>query len=112
MRVTSDLFVSQLLRRVFSDGGFAAVARKGAEAAGAVYIVSRARDGSIRLYGPAVQTLSSDDGDRRFMAEAVTDDDALETRFTREARFDPDFWVVEIETPEPEKYLEIVDPEV
>lgn len=111
MRVTSDLFVSQLLRRVFADGGFAAVERKGAEAAGAVYILSRARDGSIRLYGPAVQTMSADDGTRRFMAETVTDAEALAARFAREARFDPDFWVVEIETASPERYLEIVDPD-
>lgn len=111
MRVTSDLFVSQLLRRVFADGGFAAVERKGAEAAGAVYIITRARDGTIRLYGPAVQTMSAGDGGRRFMAETVTDDMALTARFEREARFDPDFWVVEIETAEPERYLEIVDPE-
>lgn len=111
MRVTSDLYVSQLLRRVFADGGFAAVERRGAEAAGAIYIIARNRDGSIRLFGPAVQTMSSGDGDRSFMTEAVTDDAALTRRFEQEARFDPDFWVVEIETAAPETYLEIIDPD-
>ena len=109
MRLTSDLFVSHLTRRVFSDGGFAAVARKGAEAAGAVFVVSRTRHGSVALYGPASQTHASDDGARRFMKEAVADDAMLERRFEREARFDPDFWVVEIETADPERYLEVVE---
>lgn len=108
MRVTSDLFVSHLVRRVFSDGGFAAVARKGAEAAGAIFVVQRGRDGAIRLYGPASQTHSSDEGDRRFMAEEDLDEAALTMRFDREGRFDPDFWVVEIETDEPGRYLEVV----
>lgn len=108
MRVTSDFFVAQLVRRVFSDGGFAAVVRKGAEAAGAIFILRRGRLGEIALYGPAAQTHSSDDGGRRFMAEALADEGAPDARFAREARFDPDFWVIEIETDDPERYIEIV----
>jgi hypothetical protein len=109
MRVTSDLFAAQLVRRVFSDGGFAAVERRGAEAAGAIFILVRQRDGALDLYGPAVQTHSAEDGGRRFMREALADEAALEARFQREARFDPDFWVIEIETSTPERYLEIVE---
>ena len=109
MRVTSGLFVAQLVRRIFSDGGFAAVERHGAEAAGAIFVLVRARDGAITLFGPASQTHSAEDGGRRFMREPVEDADALDKRFAREARFDPDFWVVEIETAEPETYLDIVD---
>ncbi|KQT54259.1 hypothetical protein ASG43_01145 [Aureimonas sp. Leaf454] len=109
MRVTSDLFVSQLVRRVFSDGGFAAVERRGAEAAGAIFLLVRHRDGALDLYGPAAQTHSSEDGGRRFMREFLTDEAALEARLVREARFDPDFWVVEIETATPEQYVEIVE---
>ncbi|BDA83674.1 hypothetical protein Sa4125_12160 [Aureimonas sp. SA4125] len=109
MRVTSALFVSQLVRRIFSDGGFAAVERQGAEAAGAIFVLVRARDGQVTLFGPASQTHSADDGGRRFMREAMQGADALERRLAREARFDPDFWVVEIETGAPENYLDIVE---
>ncbi|MBC8129060.1 MAG: DUF1491 family protein [Rhizobiaceae bacterium] len=109
MRVTSDLFVAQLIRRIFADGGFAAVARRGAEAAGAIFVLARGRTGQIALYGPAVQTHSSDDGGRRFMAEDAADEAALEARFGREARFDPDFWVVEIETDEAARYIDIAE---
>ncbi|KQT88220.1 DUF1491 family protein [Aurantimonas sp. Leaf443] len=110
MRITSDLYVSQLLRRLFSDGGFAAVERRGAEAAGAIFVVVRGRGGAVQLYGPAVQSMSGErEEGRRFMREAAGDDAALSARFEREARFDPDFWVVEIETDAPERYIEIAE---
>ena len=32
---------------------------------------------------------------------------ALEARLAREARFDPDFWVVEIETRDPEAFIDL-----
>ncbi|WP_102957754.1 DUF1491 family protein [Mangrovicella endophytica] len=108
MRITSEIFVAQLVRRVFSAGGFAAVGRRGAEAAGAIFVLVRHRGGAIELYGPAVQTESAEDGSRRFMREDVADEEALERRFEREARFDPDFWVVEIEVDKAETFIDIV----
>ncbi|WP_279477799.1 DUF1491 family protein [Aureimonas sp. SK2] len=109
MRLTSEMFAAYLVRRVFSDGGFAAVVRKGADAAGAVFLVLRDRTGGIRLLGPAPQSMADEKGDRRFVVEDIADETALDARLTREARFDPDFWVVELETDRPERYLTIVE---
>jgi len=100
MRVTTDLFVAALTRRIFSGGGFAAVERRGAAEAGACFIVERGRDGTVILYGPAPQTSYGEDGrptDRRFAVLAEGDDDKARARLEREARFDPDLWVVEVE---------------
>lgn len=101
MRVTSDLWVSALLRRVFSGGGFAAVAKRGATEAGAIFLISRDRLGRYALYGPAPQT-SYDEGrpsERLFslIIEAEAEDE-LTVRLDRERRFDPDLWVVDVET--------------
>lgn len=108
-RITSAIFVAQLTRRLFVDGSFAAVLRTGASEAGAIYVLARGRDGVPRLFSPAVQTLVTEDGTRRFSPEPAEDEAAIEARFDREARFDPDFWVVEIETDAPEQYLDIVE---
>ncbi|WP_062016511.1 DUF1491 family protein [Aureimonas sp. AU4] len=108
MRLTSEIFAAALTRRVFADGGFAAVVRRGAEAAGAVFVTVRGRDGSLRFYAPAPQTLAEPDGERRFTLEPESDDEALDARLRREARFDPDFWMIDIETDTPERYLAIV----
>ena len=100
MRVTTDLWVSALLRRVFSAGGFAAVVKRGATEAGAVFVLARGRLGEITLFGPAPQT-SYDAGkpDDRFFSLLGTGDDAalFDARLEREKKFDPDIWVVEIE---------------
>ncbi|RJG45907.1 MULTISPECIES: DUF1491 family protein [unclassified Mesorhizobium] len=100
MRVTTDFWVSALLRRVFSAGGFAAIVKRGATEAGAVFVMSRNRLGETALYGPAPQTSydSARPDERHFSPLNVGEDTAaLEARLEKEKRFDPDIWVVEIE---------------
>ncbi|HWK65448.1 MAG TPA: DUF1491 family protein [Rhizobiaceae bacterium] len=100
MRVTSDLWVSALLRRVFAEGGFGAIVRRGATEAGAVFLVTRDRFGETSLFGPAPQTVydSSRPDERQFSELASgADSEAIDARLAKEMRFDPDIWVVEIE---------------
>lgn len=101
MRVTADLWVSALVRRVFSAGGFAAIAKRGATEAGAIFILVRGRLGETRLFGPAPQTsYDSAKPDERLFTPVETGEgeQAVDARLERETRFDPDIWVVEIET--------------
>ena len=99
-RLTSTFFVAQLVRRVSGSGGFAAVLKKGADEAGAVHIAVRARSGALRFYRPAMQ-ISYDretTGDRLFQLDPlIAHDDAQSAFIAKEQRFDPDFWVVELE---------------
>ena len=100
MRVTTDLWISALLRRVFSAGGFGAVVTRGGESAGAIFIVVRSRLGEATLYGPAPQAGYADarPDDRMFIELVRADDDAkIDEKLTRERKFDSDLWVVEIE---------------
>lgn len=99
MRVTTEFFVSALVRRVFSAGGFAAVERRGASDAGAVFIRQRFRDGLETLFGPAPQSLfGAGDDERRFEVRAARcEAPACDAVIAREARFDPDLWVLELE---------------
>lgn len=100
MRVTADLWVSALVRRVFGTGGFAAVVKRGAMEAGAVFVLARGRSGDTTLFGPAPQTSydSAKPDERLFTIVGDGEDtDALDARLEREKRFDPDIWVVEIE---------------
>ena len=110
MRVTTELWVSAILRRAFSGGGFAAVERRGAAEAGAVMILRRDRLGQITLYAPAPQA-SYDDArpSERLFAEIMNtlDDQEVILRIEREMRFDPDLWVVELEVGD-EAFAELV----
>ena len=100
-RVTSSLFVSAILRRVQLAGGFAAIIRKGADEAGAVNFVLRDRLGRISLFQPATQSMTGLDREaqRRFiLSQSINSEEDL-ARFTAsESRFDPDFWLVELDT--------------
>ena len=100
MRLKSEIFVSALVRRVFSAGDYAAVLHKGAGEAGAVFIRQRRRDGTETLYAPAPQSFF-DEGENvgRLFEKRLEGDDpaALEAMIARERRFDPDCWVVELE---------------
>ena len=52
MRLRSDIWVSALLRRCASEGAFAVLRRRGAEEAGAIFILIDRLDGTLALYGP------------------------------------------------------------
>lgn len=99
MRLTTSMWVSALLHRVFAAGEFGAVGKRGANEAGAVFIVRRGRDGVIDLYGPALQLdYDSDDNERRFsLVLENCSEEALSDKLNREKRLDSEFWVVDIE---------------
>ncbi|KQO79667.1 DUF1491 family protein [Rhizobium sp. Leaf262] len=102
MRLKSEIFVSALMRRVFSAGDFAAIEQKGADAAGAIFIRQRLRNGLQTLYGPAPQSFSDDEeerAERRFETRLSGVDAAdIDALLEKERRFDSDLWVVELET--------------
>lgn len=102
MRLKSGIFVSALLRRANGAGAFAAVRRRGAEEAGAVFVIVATQDGKAALYGPALPSLDaapSEEVVRLFtpLVPPGSPESEAEARMAREARYDSDLWLVEIE---------------
>jgi len=110
MRLRSDFVVMALVRAAEGAGAFAHVARKGDGSAGAIFVVADRLDGTLDLYAPAPQALLDEGAaDRLFTCAAERiDRAALEKRLASEARFDPDFWVVEIEDREGRPFVPLV----
>ncbi len=103
MRLTAEFYISAIVRRVFGLGGFAAIERKGAGEAGAIFIRQRFRDGLESLFGPAPQTSFEEKSvdDRLFERRLErVEADVVERLMEKEIRFDPDLWLVEIEADE------------
>jgi hypothetical protein len=103
VRLKSGIWVAAYMRRCQIEGAFAVVRRRGAEEAGAVFIIINRLDGTATLYGPAPQSAfdESQPAERYFTAmlggaTPVPEAD-VEARLAREIRFDPDVWIVEIE---------------
>jgi hypothetical protein len=111
-RLTSEFWVAAYLRRVMGEGAFAALRKRGAAEAGAIFVKLDLLDGRARLYGPAPQTLAADDGGRRFARlhkdDAIAPFDA-EERLAKEARFDSDLWIVEIEDRAGRSFLDLAE---
>lgn len=112
-RVTSAFFVAAYIRRAMHEGAFAAIVRRGAEEAGAIFVIIDRLDGTVDLYGPAPQTAFDErPSDRLFMRmESAAERPKITARIESELRFDPDIWVVEIEDRAGRSFLETVDPD-
>ncbi len=94
MLLSTDIWVSALIRRIELAGSFAYIARKGDPRAGAVLLkVLNLRTYETRLYRP--------ESDELWRRVATTDDDYI----TRQVRYDPDLWVVEVEDVEGRTFL-------
>lgn len=101
MRLRTDIFVSALTRRVFARGDFAAVEHKGAEEAGAIFIRQRFRDGLETLYAPAPQSFFDGEASLERLFEIRIErkePDRVREMLDRELKFDPDLWIIELET--------------
>ena len=103
MLLSTDIWVSALIRRAELGGAFAVVARKGDARAGAVLVkVLNRSNNTARLYSEATRM----DGDRVWMQPAQSDREPDLDRYIERARkVDPDLWVVEIEDKEGRHFL-------
>lgn len=103
MLLSSDLWASALIRRAELAGAFAAVVRKGDARAGAVLVkVVNRRAGVARLYAEALRG----EGDRVWMEPVDSRQEPdLDAYIARQARVDPDLWVVEIDDVEGRHFL-------
>ncbi|AXS39938.1 DUF1491 family protein [Breoghania sp. L-A4] len=113
MRLTSEFWVGAYVRRCFGEGAMAAVARRGAKEAGAIFVIVNRLDGTVDYYAPAPQSyFDSDDGpgERKFEKRLAAAPEAEATaKLEREKAMDPDFWVVEVEDRAGRCFLDVVE---
>lgn len=113
MRLKSAIWVAAYLRRLSGEAIPVVVVRRGAEEAGAIFIKINRLDGTADVYGPAPQTSFDEERpvDRMWMratgSEPVEDPKAEEF-LTRQYRYDPDLWVVEVEDRQGRHFLDTV----
>ncbi|HZH53239.1 MAG TPA: DUF1491 family protein [Microvirga sp.] len=111
-RLRSDFWVSAYLRRCGVEGVEAALRRRGAAEAGAIFVKVDRLDGTANLYGPAPQLFLDEAGERLFspVLQGVTPLE-VEERVQRELRFDPDLWLVEVDDREGRHFLDLATEE-
>jgi hypothetical protein len=101
--LSSDLWVSALIRRAEIAGAYATVVKKGDDRAGSVIV--KAYDTSTRtakLYTEAF----GQDGERLWIQPVTSDSESeLDAYVARQRGYDPDLWVVEIEDREGRHFI-------
>ena len=108
MRLKSEIWVKAYLRRCAVNGASGVVARHGDDDAGAIFIKIMRSDLMTAVFSPAPAGLDDADFDRRWVSRFDTGfvaDAEAEALLKREASFDSDIWIVEIEDREGRHFL-------
>lgn len=110
-RLRSDFWVAAHLRRCATEGVDAVLRRRGAAEAGAIFVKVDLLDGMASLYGPAPQAMIGEGGAERLFAPVLLAKPAadIEERMRREARFDSDLWLLEIEDRRGRHFLDLAE---
>ena len=104
-RLSAGVWASALLRRVDAAGDFAAVLHRGDAVAGSIVLVHRTRDGATR----ALQRLLGSGGAYQWRVAATGD--SVDAWVAKQRDYDRDLWVIELDTPNPARFIDgtIVD---
>jgi hypothetical protein len=95
----ASTLVPALVRQVQGAGGFATVLRKGSQWGAALILVHR--DGATVAAYEKVPTLDGKPSWRR----AAEGSETVDTFLDRQARFDPDLWVVELDIADFQRFV-------
>src|ERR1700682_5208872 len=100
MRLRAEFWVKGYLRRCVVEGASAVVVRHGDDDAGAIFIKVNRLDGTCFVFGPAEAALSGAGTGRRWgvcLQREGVPEAAADSFLAREADFDSDLWLVEVE---------------
>ncbi|PWG18517.1 DUF1491 family protein [Salibaculum griseiflavum] len=94
MRLTADVWVSAYLTRLRLADIPAFVVRKGDATAGAVLVKLNTLDGRAVAYQRSFDLVT---GDRKWMVLTEGEEPEVDAALARQAEFDPDLWIIEVE---------------
>lgn len=99
MSLKTGIWVQAFLRRCNGEGLYGTVVKKGAEEAGALFVIIDRRDGTYHLFGPAPGPAYDGQGERRFIEELPYPAalDQIQDVLARRRKFDTDLWIIEVE---------------
>jgi hypothetical protein len=103
-RLPAQLEAAAIIRRVQAEGGFAAVLRKGDPDRGALTLILRERG---EFYGLLERVMGPDFGYRWALTESQKGlgSEQLDLLIAGRARLDADFWLIELDIAQPERFV-------
>ncbi|MGB7204682.1 MAG: DUF1491 family protein [Anderseniella sp.] len=109
MSVKADIWIAAYRRRCEMAAMPCVIVRKGAPEAGSIYISIRISDEHNWLMGPPVGPSVDDQGDRIFeeIFEKAVPQEEIDRYLARQAGYDPDIWVIEVEDRDGKAFLRV-----
>ena len=104
VRLPAHLEVSGLIRRVAAQGGFATVLARGEYDAGTILLVLRDARTNPRLF----ERMPQPNGTRAWTLNRVQDNEnkrEFDDYLSRRSQQDSDLWIVELDVPNPERFI-------
>ncbi len=103
-RLPAHLEASALLRRAEAEGGFATILRKGDADRGALLLLVTERGAHVACLERALDP-AGDYCWQLIGPAAGADPQALADFIARRVRFDEDLWLIELDIPQPERFI-------
>jgi len=103
-RLPTHIEVAGLIRRVQSEGGFAAVIKKGERDAGTILIILTENGENSRVYERMPQL----DGSRIWhcaMQQTIENKEHFSEYLSRRVKQDPDLWILELDIADGERFI-------
>lgn len=109
MRLKAEIWAKAYIRGCASAGASAVVVRHGDNDAGAIFIKINRLDGTARLFGPAPAGFDTGQFERQWVAHLdrpQTTEADVDAYLARQAEFDCDIWIIEVEDRQGRHFLE------
>ena len=108
MRIKAEIWAKAYIRYCSGNAVPAVVTRRGQDDGGAIFIKINSLDGNVVLYGPAPAGLDASSDGRLWalcLGEGAVNEADADSYLLRQAEFDPDIWIIEVEDRERRHFL-------
>lgn len=103
-RLSAEMIVQSLLRKVSQEGGFATVIRKGDRISGSILIQCLEKGENPRLL-EKMPSLEGASTWNRIWPQDTDKEQDLSEYLARRFSFDPDLWLIELDIPDAERLI-------
>lgn len=106
-RLAAHLLVSALIRNAQAQGGFAALLRKGDRTAGSILLIRREKGHNPALF----ERFSGMDGRANWSEITIEDiekEEKISQYLARRSARDPDIWILELDVPFEQRFIDII----
>lgn len=103
-RLSAEMTVQSLIRKIGQEGGFGTVIQRGDRISGAILILCVENGANLKVL-EKMPTLDGPAQWQRIWPQDTEKKEGIEDYLARRKRYDPDLWLIELDIPEAERLV-------